>query len=602
MQIRRLFTTIALAAALFSPQFLLAQEAENHFDKNNPYTKLIPQPKSVTYDLNAKPFVLDKNTVIVCENQFAGYYLSKHIGNVIGSRLNVLKKIKKNHKATAIFIMTEEEYMKSARQSVNLATIHNPKSESTDKDYYLIIVEENFIMIIGDDYPGIINGIHSLLQMLPPQVYNFNNKNFVKNIEIPQGNIKDRPEFEYRGFELDVSRTWRPAEDIYKVLDWMAYHKLNKFHWHLTDDQGWRVEIKSLPLLTEKGAWRGPDEVIPSSFGSGNKRYGGYYTQQQIKDIVKYAADRGIEIIPEIETPGHSAAIAGSYPEILCEFPEDTSINETGFSREIWCVAKESNYEIIEKIIKEMAEMFPSGIINMGGDEVNRFNWQKCPDCQALMKKMGMKDDEQLHFYFVSRVNAIAKKYGKKIAEIMYADDIKDNSLIYVWHSKKWGPMAVQNGFDCVMQAAEYVYLDMQQSPIERGHNWARVIPLEITYSYDPIKLASAGKDAGKAASNLELARKHVVGVQAGLWEELGNRPENFVEYQMFPRLCALAETGWGTSRTIADSAANYKYFYDRLTQAHFARLENMGIRFRVPYPEVKAEPVAFTKLDVLRS
>ena len=218
------------------------------------------------------------------------------------------------------------------------------------------------------------------------------------------------------------------------------------------------------------------------------------------------------------------------------------------------------------------------------------------------MKKEGMTDSEQLHKYFVSRVNAIAKKYGKKIAgweEIMQADDIKDNSLIYVWHSKKWGPMAVQNGFNCVMQAAEYVYLDMQQSPIERGHNWARVIPLDVIYSYDPIKLAAAGKDAGKAASNLELAKKHVVGVQAGLWEELGNRPENFVEYQMFPRLCALAETGWGTSRTIADSAANYKYFYDRLTQAHFARLENMGIRFRVPYPEVKAEPVAMTKTDL---
>ncbi|MBP5692943.1 MAG: beta-N-acetylhexosaminidase, partial [Bacteroidales bacterium] len=453
-------------------------------------------------------------------------------------------------------------------------------------------------------YQGLFNGVQSLLQLLPAQVYNFNNKEYIKEFAIPAGTISDYAEFSYRGFELDVSRTWRPAEDVYKVLDWMAYHKLNKFHWHLTDDQGWRIEIKALPLLTEKGAWRGPDEVIPSSFGSGNKRYGGFYTQQQIKDIVKYAADRGIEIIPEIETPGHSAAIAGSYPEILCEFPEDTSVNETGFSREIWCVAKESNYEIIEKIIKEMAEMFPSGIINMGGDEVNRFNWEKCPDCQALMKKMGMTNSEQLHFYFVSRVNQIAKKYGKKIAgweEIMYSEDIKDNSLIYVWHSKKWGPMAVQNGFNCVMQAAEYVYLDMQQSPLERGHNWARVIPLDVMYSYDPIALAAAGKDSGKAASNLELAKKHVVGVQAGLWEELGNRPENFVEYQMFPRLCALAEIGWGTSRTIADSAANYKYFYNRLTQAHFQRLINMGIRFRVPYPEVKAERVAYTKTDVLR-
>ncbi|MBP5518484.1 MAG: beta-N-acetylhexosaminidase [Bacteroidales bacterium] len=572
MQIRRLLSTIAIAAALMLPQILLAQEAENHFDKNNPYTQLLPQPKSVTYDLNAKPFVLDKNTVIVCKDSFTANYLRERIKNLLGVDLKISKKSPKK----------------------NYISISNLPTACWNRSY-TIFATSSCINIISGGNPGSLYGVQTLLQLLPPQVYNFENKNFVNSVEIPQGEIVDNPEYEYRGFELDVSRTWRPAEDVYKVLDWMAYHKLNKFHWHLTDDQGWRIEIKALPLLTEKGAWRGPDEVIPSSFGSGNKRYGGFYTQQQIKDIVKYAADRGIEIIPEIETPGHSAAIAGSYPEILCEFPEDTSINETGFSREIWCVAKESNYEIIEKIIKEMAEMFPSGIINMGGDEVNRFNWEKCPDCQALMKKEGMTNSEQLHKYFVSRVNKIAKKYGKKIAgweEIMQADDIKDNSLIYVWHSKKWGPMAVQNGFDCVMQAAEYVYLDMQQSPIERGHNWAAVIPLEVIYSYDPIKLAAAGKDAGKAASNLELAKKHVVGVQAGLWEELGNRPENFVEYQMFPRLCALAEIGWGTSRTIADSAANYKYFYDRLTQAHFARLENMGIRFRVPYPEVKAELV----------
>lgn len=585
MQIRRLFITIALAAALVYPQILLAQTQENHFDKNNPYTQLIPQPRSVTYDLNAKPFVLDKNTVILCEDPFIEKYLSERIKNLLGEKIKVVRENKKpqNIKNNVIIIGYYKQLYSPLRFS------------DFAEGAYDLRVADKMLLIESPSYQGLFNGVQSLLQLLPAQVYNFNNKNYIKEIAIPAGTISDFAEFSYRGFELDVSRTWRQAEDVYKVLDWMAYHKLNKFHWHLTDDQGWRIEIKALPLLTEKGAWRGPDEVIPSSFGSGNKRYGGFYTQQQIKDIVKYAAERGIEIIPEVETPGHSHAIAGSYPEILCEFPEDTSINETGFSREIWCVAKEHNYEIIEMIIKEMAELFPSEIINMGGDEVNRFNWEKCPDCQALMKKEGMTNSEQLHKYFVSRVNKIAKKYGKKIAgweEIMQADEIKDNSLIYVWHSKKWGPMAVQNGFDCVMQAAEYVYLDMQQSLIERGHNWARVIPLEVMYSYDPIALAAAGKDAGKAASNLELAKKHVVGVQAGLWEELGNRPENFVEYQMFPRLCALAEIGWGTSRTIADSAANYKYFYDRLTQAHFARLENMGIRFRVPYPEVRAELV----------
>ena len=631
---RRLITSIAIAAALLAPQLLSAQTEENKFDRNNPYTQLIPQPKSNgNLDEKYKPFVLDKNTVIVTQDKFLGDYLASYIENLLGKKPIVVvykNKVPKKYKniIALTYYWPESHLCQGVFSSDEELKQRKVNEEKRKKDLYAFCCLKNTVTIYAQKYGGLFNGIQTLLQLLPSQVYNFENKDFIKSYTIPANIFTDCPEFSYRGFELDVSRTWRPAEDVYKVLDWMAYHKLNKFHWHLTDDQGWRVEIKALPLLTEKGAWRGPDEVIPSSFGSGNKRYGGFYTQEQIKDIVKYAEERNIEIIPEIETPGHSAAVAASYPEILCDFPEDTSVNNTGYSREIWCVAKESNYEIIEKIIKEMAEMFPSGIINMGGDEVNRFNWEKCPDCQALMKKMGMTDSEQLHFYFVSRVNQIAKKYGKKIAgweEIMYSEDIKDNSLIYVWHSKKWGPMAVQNGFNCVMQAAEYVYLDMQQSPLERGHNWARVIPLDVMYSYDPIALAAADYDSkktqpnsqntsgpdsgkaavvdnGKAASNLELARKHVVGVQAGLWEELGNRPENFVEYQMFPRLCALAETGWGTSRTIADSAANYKYFYDRLTQAHFQRLLNMGIRFRVPYPEVIAEPVAQTKLDVLRS
>ncbi|MBR6464976.1 MAG: beta-N-acetylhexosaminidase [Bacteroidales bacterium] len=604
---RRLITSIAVAAALLAPQLLFAQTTENKFDKDNPYTQLIPQPKEVSYYPESKPFVLDKNTFIVCEDPFIAEYLSSKIENLIGKKPKIFPiakniKLNRNNAIIAGYPKSNGFVSKLYWGKEKWYIDEEPPKQSNEE--YTIKASDGIITLGARHKEGLFCAVQTFLQLLPPQVYDNSKKKHIKEYSIQAGVINDSPEFSYRGFELDVSRTWRPAEDIYKVLDWMAYHKLNKFHWHLTDDQGWRVEIKSLPLLTEKGAWRGPDEVIPSSFGSGNKRYGGFYTQEQIKDIVKYAAERNIEIIPEIETPGHSAAVAASYPEILCEFPEDTSINETGYSREIWCVAKESNYEIIEKIIKEMAQMFPSGIINMGGDEVNRFNWEKCPDCQALMKKMGMTNSEQLHFYFVSRVNQIAKKYGKKIAgweEIMYSEDIKDNSLIYVWHSKKWGPMAVQNGFDCVMQAAEYVYLDMQQSPLERGHNWARVIPLDVMYSYDPIALAAAGPDNGKAASNLELAKKHVKGVQAGLWEELGNRPENFVEYQVFPRLCALAETGWGTSRTIADSAANYKYFYDRLSQAHFARLMNMGIRFRVPYPEVKAERVAYTKTDVLR-
>ena len=305
MNIRRFLTIIAFAAALAAPRFVYAQTNENKFDGNNPYTQLIPQPKDVYYDLNSPCFVLKKDVRVVSNDPFLSDYLAGHIKNLTGEKVEIIRWEKwKSAKKT----------IKREHPVISILIADNAAPEGRE---YSLEVQENAIFIFSNGYEGAMSGIQTLLQLLPPQTNNFNNRDFSNSIIIPQGRIEDSPSFRYRGFELDVSRTWRPAEDVYKVLDWMAYHKLNKFHWHLTDDQGWRVEIKSLPLLTEKGAWRGPDEVIPSSFGSGNKRYGGYYTQQQIKDIVKYAADRGIEIIPEIETPGHSAAIAGSYPEIL---------------------------------------------------------------------------------------------------------------------------------------------------------------------------------------------------------------------------------------------------------------------------------------------
>lgn len=582
----------------------------------NPYNTLIPKPQKVEMFEGKEGALIGKGYYIICPEWeiSAANYLAERLNNLFGTKteecvniwsLDDYRRFTKGSLSNdkQKFVRKERGAVQIFINSFDIDLTNNEK----EKGKYSLSVLEDEITINAKDKEGVLNAIQTLLQLFPPQVYNSNNKEFISEYTIPAGKIEDYPQFQYRGYELDVSRTFRPVKDIYKVLGWMAHHKLNKFHWHLTDDQGWRIEIKSLPLLTEKGGWRGPDEVVPSSFGSGNKRYGGFYTQEQIKDIVRYAERLGIEIIPEIETPGHSLAVAASYPEILCNAPEDTSINNTGYSREIWCVAKESNYEFIEKIISEVASLFPGKIINMGGDEVNHFNWKRCPDCQALMKKMGYTDESQLHSYFVTRVNEIAKKYNRKIAgweEIMMADGIQDNSLIYVWHSNKFGPMAVQNRFDCVMQAAEFVYMDMKQSPIERGHNWCRVIPLDTTYAYDPIALAAFADKNEKEREKFYniLANKHVVGIQAGLWEELGNRPDNFVEYQTFPRLCAVAETAWGTSKTRGNRSEDFKDFYNRLTQYHFQRMNNMGIRYRVPYPVVTAEEKAQTRSDVLRS
>ena len=194
------------------------------------------------------------------------------------------------------------------------------------------------------------------MQLMPPAIYG--NAGEVDNWSIPCVSIEDWPRFGYRGAGLDVSRTFFPLETIYDMLDWISYHKLNKFHWHITDDNGWRIEIKKYPLLTEKGAWRGPDEVLPPSYGSGNKRYGGFYTQEEIKEVIKYAADRNIEIIPEIDLPGHSKAVIACYPEVGCT-NVDKTMSVNGEVNNVWCVGNEKTYTMIDNIVAELAALFP---------------------------------------------------------------------------------------------------------------------------------------------------------------------------------------------------------------------------------------------------
>ncbi len=233
----------------------------------------------------------------------------------------------------------------------------NP-SLNIPEEGYLLNVDEKGITIEAKNSSGIFYGIQSVLQLLPPAVYS-GRVTGREEWSVPFVNIEDYPRFSYRGMMLDVSRTFFDYDVIIKYIDWLSYHKINKFHWHLADDNGWRIEIKKYPELTSKGAWRGPGEVLYPSFGSGNKRYGGFYTQDQIKKIVAYAAERNIEIIPEIDLPGHSRAVTATYPDILCR-RTDESLSVQGEGKNVWCVSKEPNYEMLENIIKELVRLFPS--------------------------------------------------------------------------------------------------------------------------------------------------------------------------------------------------------------------------------------------------
>ncbi len=577
----------------------LASFAQN---TKNPYDNLLPKPQIVKNDSDgssATYFTINEKTVIVCKNKFLAGYLKDHLQN-LNYNLQVIYKNRVPNKCAGSYILIKENDKTLA-----------PDNENAIKEGYRLKVDKTGITIIGTDYGGMFNGIQTLLQLFPSNVYKAKGyyyyaalangatpvDRFVKGpltkCSVPSGEIIDWPLYNYRGMMLDVSRTFRPAEDIYQYLDWLAYNKINKFHWHLTDDQGWRIEIKNYPELTAKGAWRGPGEAYKSCFGSGNKRYGGYYTQEQIKSIVKYAAERNIEVIPEIDLPGHSGSVAVSYPDIVCRQPENGDIktddNNNDFSKEIWCVAKEENYKMLDGIFKEMSKMFPSKIMNIGGDEVNHTNWKNCPDCQALIAQKGLKDEFGLHNYFVKRLNDIAGKYGKVLAgweEIIKTGDLNPGTTVYIWHSTSPAKDAVAGHYPTVLQVGEYSYFDMKHTKLERGHNWAGLVPTDKTYSLNAAEFATPIDNGKSPEENSADFKKYVMGLQGGLWEELGNRPVNFVEYQTFPRLCALSEVAWGTSKK-TDGTPNWEDFKRRLTGAHYDRMSHMGIRYRVAYPNV---------------
>ncbi len=580
---------VLLISTFFSPFSLQGQELHNKLDR------LIPKVQNYSLNNNGDVFILDSKTTIISENSFLANYLNDRIKNCIAIPLKVSSyKAKKNNKK-AIILRCDSSVLKNFNAN-----------RYYKKEGYVLNINNDLIEIIGEDYGGIFNGIQTLLQLLPEECYNFSNKKYISEIPIKGVKISDYPKYRYRGFHFDVARTWRTKEDVYRVIEYMAHHKINKFHWHLTDDQGWRIEIKSYPLLTEKGAFRGPNEALKPVLSSGNKRYGGFYTQQDIKDVVKFAKERNIEVIPEIELPGHSRAAASSYPDIICTLHRDSSRTTGVFSRPIWCVAKESNYQMLDSIFREMTTLFETDILNIGGDEVNHYNWKTCHDCQALMQKEGLKDEYDLHNYFIKRLDKIAHKYNKRIAgweEIMEAGELDPETIVYVWKNAKLVNQAVLEKHPYVLQIGEYSYFDMKQSPIERGHNWAGVVTLEKSYMLDPIKMSTPPKEdletAGLTSSEVEQRiDKYLLGVQGGLWEELGINPENFYDYQYFPRMLSIAEIGWGTNNKITNWQEAFNDFNNRIIYSHYKRMNNMGIKYRVPYPVVTADEIANVSND----
>lgn len=430
---------------------------------------------------------------------------------------------------------------------------------------YQLNATSHQVVIRAPAAAGLFYGVQSLLQLLPPEACSQGVPQ-VGHVSwtVPAVDIEDQPRFPWRGFMLDVSRHFFNKDEIKRVLDLMALHKLNTFHWHLTDDQGWRIEIKHYPLLTQVGAWRkgmgyGLDPKQSTAFGP-DGRYGGYYTQQDVREIVAYALARNITIVPEIEMPGHSSAALLAYPELTCLGRPDLTR-----PADVYCAGREETFQFIGNILEEVCSLFPGQYIHIGGDEVSKHYWRNCPLCQARMNQEGLKTPEELQSYFLHRVEKLLASKGRRAigwSEIQQGG-LPENTAVMDWIGG--GAEAARAGHPVVMSPNTYCYFDYYQSRDRTDEPPASgaYLPLEKVYSFEPLP-------EGLDAQN----RTNILGAQANLWTEFIPSLKQ-VEYMMFPRLCALAEVVWSPNE------ARKPEDFSRRLKRHLRRLDQLGVNYR---------------------
>ena len=441
---------------------------------------------------------------------------------------------------------------------------------------YRLSVNNKGIQIESSDITGAINGVHTFVQLGLLQK---------DPSRLSYASIEDQPRFSYRGLHLDVSRHFYPFSFLKKYIDLMALYKFNNFHWHLTDGAGWRLEIKKYPELTDKAAWR--THANWKDWWQNGRQYteqgnpnasGGFYTQKEAKELVKYAAERGINIIPEIEMPGHSEEVLAVYPELSC--------SGKPYTQSEFCIGNPKTFEFLQNVIDEVLEIFPSKYIHIGGDEADKKHWASCPKDQALMKKEGLKSVDELQSYAIRKMDQYLQSRGRKL---IGWDEILDGGLtpgatVMSWRGESGGIAAADAGHDVIMTPGEFLYFDSYQTdPRTQPEAIGGYLPLDKVYSYNPIPAVLKKEKA-----------KHVLGAQANLWAEYVPTTEH-VEYMVFPRALALAEVNW-----TALENKNIQDFTKRL-QSHYKILQQLQVNYYRPsyniYSIVKFDPSSGTNM-----
>jgi hexosaminidase len=396
---------------------------------------------------------------------------------------------------------------------------------------YELTVGAGGIEIRAHDGPGMFYGVQTLIQLLPAA-----GGSQGRAVPLPQLTVVDAPRFQYRGLHLDVARHWFPVEFVKKYIDFIALHKMNTFHWHLTDDQGWRIEIKKFPKLTGVGGCREGSQIgNDEQNGHDGIRHCGFYTQEQIREVVQYASDRFITVIPEIEMPGHSSAALASYPELGCMQGPYSVRTAWGVSNEVFCAGREGTFRFLEQVLDEVIALFPSPYIHIGGDEVSRKNWRKCSECQARIKQEHLKDDIGLQSYFVQRMERYVNNKGRKIIgwDEILAGGLAPNATVLSWRGVASGIAAARLHHNVIMNPADFLYLDHAQARNESELTIGGYTPVEKVYRYDPVPAELSAEESS-----------YIIGAQANVWTEYMTTPAK-VEYMLFPRLAAVSEMLW---------------------------------------------------------
>ena len=504
-------------------------------------SKIIPTPSNQIFLDDY--FILDTKTSISYPNEF------KNSVNFLKSFLDQGK-----HKYLSI---------ENNNQSNNHIEFKLDKN-FTSPEAYKLEIGKNLITVTSSDNKGAFYAIQTIRQLIPASFENKSHTN--KKIEIKCQIVEDNPRFKYRGMHLDVGRHMFSVDFIKKYIDALAMLKFNTFHWHLTEDQGWRIEIKKYPKLQTISAYR--DSTLAGHYTDkprkfNNSSYGGYYTQKEIKEIVNYALDREITIIPEIEMPGHSQAAVAAYPELGCTGENVNVATLWGVFEDIYC-SKEETFNFLEDVIDEVAELFPGEYIHIGGDEAPKTRWKQCANCQRVIKRENLKDEHELQSYFITRMEKYISSKGKKIIgwDEILEGGLAPNATVMSWRGISGGIKAANMKHDVIMTPNATCYLDHYQSentnePLAIGG----YTPLEEIYNYEPIP-----KELDSESS------KYIIGAQGNVWTEYMSTSE-YVEYMVFPRIFALSEVVWSKNKS------NFQEFTSRVT-SFFDRLDKLDINY----------------------